>query len=171
MLVFTDEAWRLCGAKAVAINDRLSYILVKQGAEYLILAKKRLGEFISRFTNARDPKTTFKTLMVFSGAELSDMVLERPFGESGSLPVIVNRELKLTFGTGIHSVSPAHGVDDLKMSYAYDLSRSGCIDAETGFLTSPKVLAGSDIADEEGTLAKIRTLLKDEGQFYGSFPH
>ena len=57
MLVFTEEAWQLCGAKAVAINDRLSYILVKQNEDYLILAEKRLGEFISRYTNSRDPKT------------------------------------------------------------------------------------------------------------------
>ena len=99
------------------------------------------------------------------------MFLERPFGEPGTLPVIVNRELKPTFGTGIHSVSPAHCMDDLKMSYAYELSRRGCIDPETGFLTNPKVLSGSDIADEEETFAKIRTLLKDEGQFYATFPH
>ncbi len=49
MLAFTGESWQLCGANAVAINDKLSYILVKQGKEYLILAEKRLGEFISRF--------------------------------------------------------------------------------------------------------------------------
>jgi len=135
------------------------------------MAEKRLGEFISRFTNSRDPKTSFKTLMVFSGSELSDMILERPFRERGTLPVIVNRELKPTFGTGIHSVSPAHCMDDLKMSYAYDLSRRGCVDPETGFLSNPKVLSGTDIADEEGTFAKIKTLLKDEGQFYATFPH
>ena len=57
----------------MAINDKLSYILVKHGDEYLIMAEKRLGEFISRFQNKRDPKSHFKTLMVFSGAELVDM--------------------------------------------------------------------------------------------------
>ena len=56
------------------------------------MAEKRLGEFISRFTNSRDPKTAFKTLMVFSGVELDEMTVERPFGERGSLPVIINRE-------------------------------------------------------------------------------
>ena len=65
MLVFTDEAWQLCGAKAVAINDKLSYILVKQNNDYFILAEKRLSEFIARYTNSRDPKTQYKTLMVF----------------------------------------------------------------------------------------------------------
>ena len=36
------------------------------------MAEKRLGEFTARYSNSRDPKTTFKTLMVFSGAELAD---------------------------------------------------------------------------------------------------
>lgn len=146
MLVFTDDAWQLGGAKAVCINDRLSYILVKQNKDYFIMAEKRLGEFTSRFSNSRDPKSAFKTVMVFSGSELEGCTLERPFGESaGSLPVVINRELKPTFGTGIHSVSPAHSIEGLKMGHVYDLSKEGCVDAETGFLTLPKMLSGLDI--------------------------
>lgn len=106
------------------------------------MAEKRLGEFISRLTSSRDPKTQFRTILVFSGADLIDLKLERPFsaGSTGSLPLIVDRELKPTFGTGIHSISPAHNIEDLKKSYAFNLSRNGCIDPETGFLTQPKDL-------------------------------
>ena len=57
VLVFTNETWQLCAANAVAINDKLSYILVKHRDEYLIMAEKRLGEFISRFTTNRDAKS------------------------------------------------------------------------------------------------------------------
>ena len=137
--MFTKEAWQLCGANAIAINDKLSYILVKHADEYLILAEKRLGEFISRYSNGQDPKTQFKTLMVFSGAELVDMTLERPFdGSKRGLPLIIDREnVKATSGTGIHTVSPAHNVEDLRLSYAHGLSRSGCVEPETGFLTKP----------------------------------
>jgi isoleucyl-tRNA synthetase len=30
MLVFTKDAWQLAGASAVAVNERLTYVLVKQ---------------------------------------------------------------------------------------------------------------------------------------------
>lgn len=164
VLVFTSESWQLCAANAVAINDKLSYILVKHGNEYLIMAEKRLGEFISRFTSNRDAKTQFKTLMVFSGAELIDMQIERPFGENGHLPLVVNRDLKWTHGTGIHTISPAHNVEDLRLSYAFKLSRSGCIDSATGFLTKPRVLEGTDLAgNEQETCEMVKTVLKDEG--------
>ena len=148
LLVFTDNAWHLCAANALAINDRLSYILVRQGKEYYILAEKRLGEFISRFQDPRSAKSIFKTVMVIQGAELADMEVERPFGGSGTLPVLINRDLKPTFGTGISSVSPAHTVEGLKMAHEYNLSRDGCVDSETGFLTQPKALEGLDIAND-----------------------
>ena len=54
VLVFTGDTWQLCGATAVAINDRLSYVLVKQAKDYYILAEKRLGEFISRMTSTQN---------------------------------------------------------------------------------------------------------------------
>ena len=171
MLVFTPESWQICAAKAVAINDKLSYILVKQGNEYLILAEKRLGEFIARFANGRQPATQFKTLMVFSGAELADVQLERPFGEPGHLPTVINRELKWTFGTGIQTVTPAHNIDDMRLSYHYNLSRQGCIDPETGFLQSPASLEGTDLVDEDEATARVKRALQDEGQFYGAIPH
>ena len=76
--------------------------------------------------------------MVFSGADLAEMELERPFGqEGGSLEVVVKRDMKPTFGTGIHTITPAHNIDDLRISYECNLSRQGCLDSETGTLTQP----------------------------------
>ena len=101
--------------------------------------------------------------MVFSGAELDQMELERPFAEgaSGSLPVVVDREMKQNFGTGIHSVSPAHNIEDLKTSYKCNLPRSGCIDPATGFLNTPLALAGTDITQEKDTVKAIKSMLSD----------
>ena len=110
--------------------------------------------------------------MVFQGTEFENCVLEKPFAEgSGSLPVLVDRELKPTFGTGINSVSPAHKVEDLKLSYAHNLSRNGCVDHVTGFLKSPAVLEGSDIYEDKETTSKIKTVLGELGQFYASHQH
>ena len=134
MLVFTEDAWQLCAAQAVAINENLSYALVKYKSEYLILAEKRIGEFVSRLS--RSSENAFKTLMVFGGDVLSGMTFERPFfPSSGELPVSNNGLLTSTFGTGLHTVTPAHNVESLRLSYAYKLSRDGCVDSKTGTLT------------------------------------
>ena len=90
------------------------------------------------------------------------MTLEKPFGGKGSLKVVNDRELKPTFGTGIHSVTPAHNIEDLRMAQPYDLNIEGCIDPETGFLSSPGVLAGTDIADEDKTIKAIKAALTEE---------
>lgn len=78
-------------------------------------------------------------------------------------------EIKPTFGTGIHSVSPAHNIEDLRVAEHFKLSVRGCVDPDTGFLTSPDVLAGTDLAQEEDSLYKIVQALSAEGQFYKSF--
>ena len=67
MLVFTEDAWQICAAQAVAINNKISYALVKHESEYFILAEKRIGEFISRMTDNIEQHNAFKTLMVFQG--------------------------------------------------------------------------------------------------------
>ena len=91
------------------------------------------------------------------------MELERPFaeGSDGSLPVVIDNEIKQNFGTGIHSVSPAHNIEDLKTSYRCKLSRSGCIDPTTGCLTTPLALAGTNISDEKETVKVIKSMLSD----------
>ena len=70
-MVFCDEAWQLCGSQAIAVNDGISYALVKHRGEYFIIAEKRIGEYVSRYTFPEDPESAFKTIMMFSGDMLT----------------------------------------------------------------------------------------------------
>ena len=65
----------------------------------------------------------------------------------------------------------AHNIEDLKLSYAHNLSRNGCIDHATGYLTQPAVLEGTDISKEREALDKIKAALSDVGQLYASYKH
>ena len=38
-------------------------------------------------------------------------------------------------------------------------------------MTKPEVLSGTDIANEDETVSRIKTSLQDEGQYYASFPY
>ena len=75
--------------------------------------------------------------------------------------MVVNRNLKPTFGTGIHTVTPAHNLNDLKISYEYNLPRVGCVDATDGKITKPSMLIGEDIGGTE-LLPRMRFLLEKE---------
>ena len=109
--------------------------------------------------------------MVFGGDVLSQMKFERPFSpSSGELRVINDSQLTPTFGTGIHTVTPAHNVESLRLSYAYDLSREGCVNPQTGNLTQPMVLEGASIYDKN-LLPRLRRALTKYNQFFATFKH
>ena len=65
VLLWTEDCWKLEGANGVTFNPTISYLLVKHNSDYLILAEKRLGEFIARVGNGKSE--SFKTLLVLSG--------------------------------------------------------------------------------------------------------
>jgi len=163
MLVFTKDAWQLAGASAVAVNETLTYVLVKHKGEYLILAEKRLGEFISRIDQVPG-EPPFKTLLAFGGETLAGMKIENPLkspDRSPQLEVVVYNNLKPTFGTGLSTVTPAHDIDDLRISYAHNLDRLGAVDAETGFLSNTILTEGKDLSPMlEHDHAKIISAIK-----------
>jgi valyl-tRNA synthetase len=45
---------------------------------------------------------------------------------------LIEVEMGPSFGTGLHTVTPAHSINDLKLSYKYNLSRQGILDPRTG---------------------------------------
>ena len=77
--------------------------------------------------------------MVFGGEVLQQSRLERPFSPmEGDLKLVNNPLLSSNFGTGIHTVSPAHDIESLRLGYAHNLSRLGCVDSLTGKFTYPQ---------------------------------
>ena len=99
------------------------------------------------------------------------MKFERPFSPNdGEIKVINNAQLKPTFGTGIHSVTPAHNIESLRLSYAFRLSREGCVDSKNATLTQPAVLEGESIRDND-IINKIIRALNEQDQFFTNFKH
>ena len=109
--------------------------------------------------------------MLFSGEVLQSMKLERPFTPNdGELRVITNTQLTPTFGTGIHTVTPAHNIESLRLSYAFRLSREGCVDSKNGTLTQPAALEGTNI-HEKNIVNKLGSALQEHDQFFTNFKH
>jgi len=132
VLLWTEDCWKLEGAKGVAFNPTISYLLVKHNNEYLILAEKRLGEFIARVGNGK--AESFKTLLVLSGQSLNGMIVRNPLNNA-EMPLVTNVDLKPNHGSGFHTISPAHNIQDLKLSYMHSLPRDGVLSSRTGLIT------------------------------------
>jgi isoleucyl-tRNA synthetase len=97
-----------------------------------MLAEKRIGEFVARLGNGKSD--SFQTLMAVSGEQMVGMTVKHPI-TGAEIPLLPVESLKPTFGTGFHSVCPAHSVDDLRLSYDFNLPREGLINPTTGNLT------------------------------------
>ncbi|CDW87946.1 isoleucyl-trna synthetase [Stylonychia lemnae] len=110
-LVFSTEPWKLMGTHAIAVNDGISYALCSYKDEYLIMAEKRIAEM-----QIRAGKEQIKTLLIFTGQQLSDIVLGHPLVNNKEIPVVIYNNVRSSFGTGINIVAPGHDIESLKIS-------------------------------------------------------
>lgn len=144
LLVFCEEPWRLLGAQALAINDKLQYALIKctyksasdgeiLSSEYLLLAEKRIAEFQARaqYTTMRGKKQVaeLKTLVLINGAQLQSLVTAHPLLPGKTLPTVVYGGVSVQYGTGVMAVTPGHDLESLKVASHYThIEKSGVVD-------------------------------------------
>ncbi|MER5491880.1 isoleucine--tRNA ligase [Streptomyces sp. NPDC002490] len=120
LLVWTTTPWTLVSNTAVAAHPEVTYEVVTDGTEQLVVARplvaKALGE-------GWEP-----TGRSFTGAEMERWTYRRPFDlmefpvEAGPAHYLVNADYVTTEdGTGLVHQSPAFGEEDLKVCRAYGL--------------------------------------------------
>ena len=101
---------------------------------------------------------------------MEGMTILKPFSVPGELKLIKSDDLKPTFGTGLHTVTPAHNILSLRQSYAHNLPRDGCVDPTTGTLTQPPQLINYDVSSPK--LAEhLEATLKQTDQFFCRYKH
>ena len=135
LLVFATEPWKLVGTQAIAINEKIMYALVKcsyksdaseREPEYLIMAEKRIGEFLARGSSfyvtpgGRKESIELKTLMLMQGEQLKNMVVRNPLVPTNDfIPTVVYNKVTSSYGTGLNPVIPGHDVESLKIASNY----------------------------------------------------
>lgn len=66
---------------------------------------------------------------------MSGMTAANPLN-GNPMRLVEVRTLKPTHGTGLHSVTPAHCIEDLKLSYMFNLKRDGILCSKTGAINT-----------------------------------
>ena len=173
LLVWTTTPWTLPGNVAVAVNPEFTYVKVKVGEEYLILAKERIaaagvaGEIIEEF----------------KGKDLIGLQYERIFlrsdlpsylsGGRTSFIVVAGDFVSLEEGTGLVHIAPAFGEDDMRVGKENNLPVILNVDEEGKFKKDVGKWAGMFVKDADSLIIKDlqeRSILFKEELYKHDYP-
>jgi len=107
-LAWTTTPWTLPGNVAIAVNPKFSYVKVKVGEEYLILAKERIGAINLQGESMKELK----------GKDLVGLRYQALYPISEEISKSAYRVIPADFvsleeGTGLVHIAPAFGEEDM----------------------------------------------------------
>lgn len=114
-VIWTTTPWTLPANLAIAVNPKMSYVLVKVGGERYIVAEDLLKDFITKcqLENVMVEKTFF-------GNELEGLSTRHPFINRES-PIVFADYVTADTGTGCVHTAPGHGLEDYVTGLKYGL--------------------------------------------------
>ncbi|MDR1240547.1 MAG: isoleucine--tRNA ligase [Oscillospiraceae bacterium] len=127
-VIWTTTAWTLPGNVAICINSGFEYSLVKCRDEHYLIASSLVESCFDQI-GVQD----FKTIAVFKGIELENILIEHPILQKTSR-VILGDHVKLESGTGCVHTAPGHGAEDFDVCAEYGLDVPMVVDS-SGYLT------------------------------------
>ncbi|MGB9839868.1 isoleucine--tRNA ligase [Thermovenabulum sp.] len=157
-LVWTTTPWTLPSNVALAVKDDYTYVKVKQGEDYLILAEGRLSvlegeyEIVEKFPGERLAGKKYEPVFPFFEKE-----------KDRAFYVVLADFVTLDEGTGIVHMAPAFGEDDYKMGQKYGLPVLQPVDAQGKFTKEVPLWEGLFVKDADKGIIKE---LKVSGKLY-----
>ena len=164
ILAWTTTPWTLPGNVALAVDNDIDYIKVKEGDEYLILAEARLTVL----------KESPKVVERMKGRDLVGLEYEPlyPYSvpEEGRAQYVVDADFVSTEeGTGVVHTSALYGVDDLRLCQEKGIPFKHTVGLDGKFLPYVEKFAGLHVKEadpvitddlrERGLLYKAETIL------------
>jgi len=164
ILAWTTTPWTLPGNVALAVDNEIDYIKVKEGDEYLILAEALLTVL----------KETPEVVERMKGRDLVGLEYEPlyPYSvpEEGRAHYVVDADFVSTDeGTGVVHTSALYGVDDLRLCQEKGIPFKHTVGLDGKFLPYVEKFAGlhvkeadpliTDDLKERGLLYKAETIL------------
>jgi isoleucyl-tRNA synthetase len=172
-LAWTTTPWTLPSNLALSVGPTIEYVKIKDGDEFFILAKSRLGAYY------KDPDSV-QVVWTGKGSDLGGISYEPLFpyfsseAANGAFRTFVGDHVTDTDGTGIVHTAPGFGEDDYQVLKGSGITTVCPIDDECRFT--------AEVPDYKGRFVKdcdkdILDRLKAEGklvkrdQILHSYPH
>jgi isoleucyl-tRNA synthetase len=160
LLVWTTTPWTLPGNIAIAINPKFTYVKVKVGDEYLILAKERLSVLGKEY----------KIIEEIKGKDLLGLEYEPLYKfikpDKKAWFVISADFVSLEEGTGLVHMAPAFGEEDMEVGKEKNLPVLMTVDESGCFVPKVKPWKGMFVKKADPLiiedLRKRNLLFKEE---------
>jgi isoleucyl-tRNA synthetase len=182
LLAWTTTPWTLIGNVALAVGEKIKYILIKCGDKYFITAKDKIEEIFS--------DKDYEIIGDVDGKELVGLSYKPVFDYYVTDENLANREngwkiypadfVTTEEGTGIVHIAPAFGEDDMNLGKEYNLPFVSHVDMDGTIRPEATDFAGLDvkpIEDSQKTDVEIikylakKNLLFAKKQYEHSYPH
>ncbi len=166
LLVWTTTPWTLPGNVAVAVNPNFTYVKMKVGEEYLILAKERMESLGIEGEIMKEIK----------GKDLLGLQYEPPYRVEVGPPyalVIAGDFVSLEEGTGLVHIAPAFGEEDMEAGKKNNLPVILNVNEEGKFKKEVKNWRGLWVKDADPLIIdnlKKRGLLFKEELYEHDYP-
>ncbi|WP_163579207.1 isoleucine--tRNA ligase [Gracilibacillus saliphilus] len=167
-LGWTTTPWTLPSNVALAVQEDLNYVKVRQGGETYILAKNLVEDVLG---------DNFNVISEHKGHEFVGLTYQPPFNyfalERGH-EVISANFVTDDSGTGIVHLAPAHGEDDYNAIKENGLDFVNVVDAKGCYTDKIKPLAGEFTKDCDVKIIKLladQDLLFSKEKYEHSYPH
>lgn len=174
LLVWTTTPWTLVSNTAVAVNPEVTYVLVSNGEETLVVAEPLLEKALGE---------GWEVAETFVGADMERWEYARPFelvefpptADGGRSHFVVLGDYVTTEdGTGLVHQSPAFGEDDLAVCRRYGLPLVNPVKADGHFEDDVPLVGGQFFKHADTALVadlEARGLLFRHVAYEHSYPH
>ena len=164
ILAWTTTPWTLPSNVGLCMNPSETYVKVKSGDEYYILAealvKKVLGEEAEYEVVESKKGDDYKGLRYMP---LFDFVAD----DDNAFKVVTDNYVTLTDGTGVVHIAPSFGEDDARVGRANGLPFRQYVDAQGNFTKEVTPWVGKFVKDGDKDVLKY---LKENGTLFAELP-
>ena len=129
LVIWTTTPWTIPANEAIAVNEKLEYVIAQSPAGSLIIIANDLLEKVSEILGIN-----YEKKVLIKGSKLNGIVYKHPLYDKRSPVVLGGDYITTESGTGLVHTAPGHGVDDFNTGKKYKLPISCPVD-EKGFLT------------------------------------
>lgn len=168
ILIWTTTPWTIPANVAVALHPDFTYVLVKAGKEYYLLAEGLLNDVFA-VTGLEQGDICQR----FKGRELEGIQYRHPLYQRESTVVLADY-VTLDQGTGCVHIAPGHGLEDYETGLQYNLPVYAPMDAKGVFTDEAGEFAG--LRYDEGNKAVTEALAREKVLLHHSslthqYPH
>jgi isoleucyl-tRNA synthetase len=167
VVIWTTTPWTIPANVAIALHPDYTYVKIKVGEEYWIVAEGLLQKF------SADVGINFEIIEKFSGKDLEYKETKHPLYDRKSVIVLADY-VTLEDGTGCVHTAPGHGEEDYHTGVKYNLPVLSPVDGEGRFTKEAGKYEGLKIWDANKVIVED---LKNAGalikvsKISHSYPH